>query len=82
MHYEADDYVHERFDSDSINVNCVLSWRLVGHSENAADLFIDFHNGWVFDSGVRCSLDLRQRLLKKLRAVEGVRGLIRSGWCQ
>jgi len=70
MHYEADDYVHERFDSDSINVNCVMSWRLAGHSESADALHIDFHNGWVFHPGVKCPSVLRQRLLEKLRAIE------------
>lgn len=44
--YEIDHHVQPEFSDDSINVGCVLSWRL--RSQHATDpvLYVDLHNGF------------------------------------
>ena len=39
------------YTDDTVNVNCVLSWRLRRHASNESDLLVDFRNGWIFESG-------------------------------
>jgi len=46
LEYEFDEYSQEEFGEDSINVHCVLSWRLTA----SQTLKVDFHNSWYFDS--------------------------------
>jgi hypothetical protein len=47
--YVLDDYVQEHPADDAVNANCVASWRA---SADAANLYVDLHNGWIFDA--RC----------------------------
>ena len=46
IRYEFGGYAQEEFSDESINVHCVLSWRL---SASQA-LTVNFHNGFYFDS--------------------------------
>src|SRR5438128_373991 len=45
MEYILDEYSQAEIGEDHVNVNCVLSWRQCG-----ADVWIDFRNGWQFNS--------------------------------
>jgi len=44
--YEFGEYRQEEFSDDSINVHCVLSWRLSASQR----LTVNFHNSFRFDS--------------------------------
>lgn len=38
------------YTDDTVNVNCVLSWRR-RDALGEGDVLVDFRNGWIFDSG-------------------------------
>ncbi len=50
--YEIDEYVDPEYGDETINLNCVLSWRVKKTSgiDRASELDINFHNGWIFHS--------------------------------
>jgi hypothetical protein len=50
--YVVDQYIDPVYSDDSINVNAVCSSRF-RYSQHGIEVEVDFHNGWVFDSGKR-----------------------------
>jgi hypothetical protein len=38
------------YNDDTVNVNCVLSWRLGRDPLGSSNVLVDFRNGWMFDS--------------------------------
>lgn len=71
MHYETDGFAQEEFSADSINVNCVCSWKRTG-AANGPRILVNFHNGWIFDNdkGSYFPEGGIERLELKLREVE------------
>ena len=49
MEYVPD--AEPEYSDDSVNVNCVLSWRLRRDAPGEGEMLVDFRNGWTFDSG-------------------------------
>jgi hypothetical protein len=57
------------FTDDTVNVNCVLSWRLRPDASIEGDVQVDFRNGWIFESGRWTGrVDAKQQVLSALRA--------------
>jgi hypothetical protein len=57
------------YTDETVNVNCVLRWRLRRNAPNESDLLVDFGNGWIFESGRWTGrADVRQKVLSALRA--------------
>lgn len=51
MYYKVDDYVHEEYSDDTINLKCVLSWKSDRKAQGrSARCQINFHNCFYFDS--------------------------------
>jgi hypothetical protein len=45
--YEIDEYVHEDFGPDDVNLNCVFSNRKKRHASEQCGFEIDTYNGWL-----------------------------------
>ena len=66
---EEDEYSQSFFSDDSLNLNCVLSWRV--RDENAPNpaLRIDFNNSFFFDSDrTHTRPELVRKALRQLKA--------------
>lgn len=68
--YIIDEFAQEFFSEESVNVNCVLSWRTLPSNRGVGQtrLLIDNHNGWIYDSDwPDFRADAAQRLLTGLQ---------------
>jgi hypothetical protein len=64
---KRDEYAQEFYSDESINVNCVLSWRL-REDASSLRLRIDFHNSFFFDSERwHPRLDLLKEAIRRLK---------------
>jgi hypothetical protein len=74
MRYERDDYVHEHYSDDSINLKCVLSWKVIGNARSQSPrLQINFHNGWFYDSDHWKRPDRVEAVRTELQRIAGTR---------
>lgn len=49
MEYVPD--AEPEYTDETVNVDCVLSWRQRWDAPGQGDVLVDFENGWIFDSG-------------------------------
>jgi hypothetical protein len=70
-HYVIDEFAQESFSDESVNVNCVLSWRTSSSKrwDGEQRLEIDFHNSVVFDSDYCRRGGVFEKIVQKLRAM-------------
>ena len=70
-HYVIDEFVQEGFSDESVNVNCVLSWRLSrSNLGDGRQRLLIVSDDWFFDSDHKfCRSDSYQRVLQRLRSI-------------
>ena len=75
MIVNQDEYGQPFFSDESVNLNCVLSWRARDKKGPIPTLRIDFHNSFFFDSALTNTRpELLQKALRQLNRSNRVTG--------
>jgi hypothetical protein len=70
-----DEYAQEWFSDDSVDLQCVLSWRLRDSGSAAPHLMIDLHNSFILDSAYgRPRPERIQSAIRQLKQNMNIRG--------
>ena len=70
LHHQIDDHMDREFTDDSINVGCVLSWRLISKPHGKPNVSVNLNNHFMFTTSDWHST---KPLIDELRRVENGR---------